>query len=276
MTIRPDVAVKEGGEGLDTLQSMINDRILSLERIIDKAKAFIDQAPEGTLRVSSSKRGIQYYRRSNGRKDGGTYIKTAQIDLAKALAQKEYFTELLKVAEKELRVLKRYDQTEALAQVYRRMPEGRRALVRPVCIPREDYADRWQALTYTRKPIDDDFPEYYTNRGERVRSKSEILIANKLNELNLNYHYEKPLKLSDGSVIYPDFTVLHSKTNATLYLEHFGKMDDVAYVETNLRRIDRYIDSAIYPGTQLFITYETGAVPLNMWVIDCLFKAWFM
>ena len=50
---------------------------------------------------------------------------------------------------------------------------------------------------------------YRTTRGELVRSKSELLIAEKLNALGVTYHYERPL---EGTVepgrLRPDFSFI--------------------------------------------------------------------
>ncbi|MEE3440399.1 MAG: hypothetical protein VZR07_10670, partial [Ruminococcus sp.] len=53
---------------------------------------------------------------------------------------------------------------------------------------------------------------FETQRGEIVRSKSEVIIADALYYANIPYHYEKPIKVGDR-VIYPDFTVLNVKTS---------------------------------------------------------------
>jgi hypothetical protein len=46
-----------------------------------------------------------------------------------------------------------------------------------------------------------------TTRGELVRSKSEVIIADMLASLGLPYGYEQPFTGPDGSVRYPDFTI---------------------------------------------------------------------
>ena len=53
---------------------------------------------------------------------------------------------------------------------------------------------------------DDDMSNYITDAGERVRSKSELVIANLLYKNNIPYMYECPLKINNNTV-YPDFTV---------------------------------------------------------------------
>lgn len=67
-----------------------------------------------------------------------------------------------------------------------------------------------------------------TNRGEAVRSKSEVIIANELYHRKLDYHYEQPLEF-DGVAKYPDFTIEDDNTGKTYYWEHCGLLHDPAY-----------------------------------------------
>ncbi|MDR2864606.1 MAG: ATP-dependent RecD-like DNA helicase, partial [Spirochaetaceae bacterium] len=48
---------------------------------------------------------------------------------------------------------------------------------------------------------------HLTTAGEKVRSKSEVIIANELNHAGINYVYEQELTLPDGSKWLPDFTI---------------------------------------------------------------------
>ena len=72
----------------------------------------------------------------------------------------------------------------------------------------EDYIEQWLSQSYERKTISEDLPIYITEKGERVRSKSEINIANTLFKMNVPYKYECPLELANGIIIHPDFTLL--------------------------------------------------------------------
>jgi hypothetical protein len=61
-----------------------------------------------------------------------------------------------------------------------------------------------------------------TARGELVRSKSEVIIADLLDGLGLPYAYEQPFTAPDGSVRYPDFTIDDAETGRRLLIEHLG------------------------------------------------------
>src|SRR5262249_14556225 len=56
-----------------------------------------------------------------------------------------------------------------------------------------------------------------TERGDIVRSKSELVIADKLHSRGIDYAYEQPLTLGDGRVRYPDFTIADHARGVTFY-----------------------------------------------------------
>lgn len=69
---------------------------------------------------------------------------------------------------------------------------------------------------------------HITTRGDAVRSKSEVIIANMLHAKSLDYHYEAPLELG-GVTKYPDFTIEDDDTGITYYWEHCGMLHDPGY-----------------------------------------------
>lgn len=67
-----------------------------------------------------------------------------------------------------------------------------------------------------------------TARGEAVRSKSEVIIANLLHAKGLEYLYEEPLEI-DGVTKYPDFTIEDDDSGVKYYWEHLGMLSDEIY-----------------------------------------------
>ena len=65
-----------------------------------------------------------------------------------------------------------------------------------------------------------------TSTGVPVRSKSEVIVADRLTSNGIIYHYEEELKLKhdDGKVTtrYPDFTIHDDDSGVTYYWEHLG------------------------------------------------------
>lgn len=64
--------------------------------------------------------------------------------------------------------------------------------------------------------------------GEPMRSKSEIIVANILRAHGVDYSYEELLRMEDGSVREPDFTV-QRPDGPPIYWEHLGMLDLPGY-----------------------------------------------
>lgn len=93
---------------------------------------------------------------------------------------------------------------------------------------------------------------YKTKNGELVRSKSEVIIANLLNEAGIPYEYEKKLFYSKDKWIEPDFTI--NINDKEFYWEHLGMLGIEEY--DNKWSKKKRIYEEHFPG-RLKITYET-------------------
>jgi UvrD-like helicase C-terminal domain len=67
-----------------------------------------------------------------------------------------------------------------------------------------------------------------TSRGEAVRSKSEVIIADQLAAKGVNYTYEKFLSMG-GVTRSPDFTIEDEESGVTFYWEHCGLLHKPEY-----------------------------------------------
>ena len=86
-----------------------------------------------------------------------------------------------------------------------------------------------------------------TERGDLVRSKSELVIADKLYTRGIDYVFEQPLVLPNGRVRYPDFTISDDLTGITYYWEHLGLLADSSYRARWERKKKEYHVAAILP-----------------------------
>ena len=93
---------------------------------------------------------------------------------------------------------------------------------------------------------------YSTSKGDKVRSKSEVIIANLLFQHNIKYEYELPLEYEHGKYIEPDFTIFLSN-NEKIFWEHLGMLGSETYDENWLNKMKIYDD--YYPRS-LRKTYE--------------------
>ncbi len=250
--------------------------------LIAKAKKGIDELPEGQLRtvVVSRRKGktVQYFWRK-GKDVNGTYLKAEDRRLIQDLAQKEYYRMALKELENEKRLISRFLKEynpNALVEIQSRMKPGRGELVIPFEYSDDEYAQRWQEKKFTAKPFGDEDLEIYTKRGERVRSKSEQIIADRLYYSNVPYRFEYPVTLADGTTIHTDFTVLNRKTRVSIRWEHFGMMDDPNYRTTAFWKMAKYAENGYYQGKNIIYTFEDGKNPLDSRYLDRLIKKYFL
>ncbi len=261
------------------LEESLKKRAEQLDAMIREKKAALHGAPAGRLRFNKRKSGYYYYRMTEPLDTTGTYIRAKDRGEAAALAQRDYDGEILRLAIEERgrirRLLKRYREN-CPEGLYERLAEGRRLLVRPIRLADDLYARLWQDQEYEGKAFAEGDPEHYTAKGERVRSRIEVIIADTLTRLNISYHYEKKLNLPGTGTIYPDFTVLNRRTRQEFLMEHLGMMDVEAYSESAVSRINRYIRAGYYPGEQLILTFETRTQPMQAPLVEQIARHYFL
>ncbi len=85
-----------------------------------------------------------------------------------------------------------------------------------------------------------------TARGEMVRSKSEVIIADHLASKNVEYGYEQPLTIA-GVTKYPDFTVEDMESGLTFYWEHCGMLHVPSYRRRWEEKLAWYKANGILP-----------------------------
>ena len=231
----------------------------------------IEAAPDGSLRMAKRWNQYQFFHREGPEDPNGTYLPRKDHDTAVRLAQKDYDTRLLAELEKQLKAIERFLSSynpDAAAQVYAKLSAPRKALVDKGFLTDEEFVAQWQAVPYQRLGFRKDDPEYYTQRGERVRSKSEILIADALYRHNIPYRYEYPLYVDGVLVAAPDFNCLNVRLRKEHYWEHLGMMGDKDYVNHNVKKLERYSLAKDFDESGLILTFETESQPINTRVIE--------
>lgn len=259
-------------------QKRIDNEISKLMQIKDATKKQLIQlksnAPDGTtLRAAMHGESVQYYIRTSGQDKCGTYIKKKDKSFAELLAQIEYNQELLHVIEKEISELQNLQTIPAnnpYATALEKINPLKRSLIKTPYVSDEDYCLQWIKQEYPKMGFREDAPEYYTKKGLRVRSKSEIIIAETLDKYEIPYLYEKPIKLSGNRIVHPDFTLLNAINRKELYWEHFGMMDDIEYRNNAFNKIRDYESNGYYQGVNFIWTMETAKLPINTKAVDCM------
>lgn len=156
-----------------------------------------------------------------------------------------------------------------------------------------------EALEYHKENLTCD-----TGLGFFVRNKSEQLISVVIDASGLVYKYEEPIRLylcngndmPDGfdtlnsslsakkillgedykddtansenykgryKFYLPDFTILLPNSEIIVW-EHIGRMDLEGYRESFYKKLEIYVRNGLYPGKNLFFTYEDKDHPLDI------------
>ncbi len=257
------------------MKEQLKEKVKEMDKIKLEVEKSIKKAPKGSLVLSKSNGVTQYYHKTESTQKKGKYLSSKNKKIIAALAQKDYdlrFLELIKKQktqiDKAIKLLSDID----LTTIYSELPEARKRHVKPYILTDEQYIEQWLGVQYTGKDFFDDTPEIMTERGERVRSKSEKILADKFYSMGIPYRYEYPVQLKGYGTVYPDFTLLNVRERKEFYLEHFGMMDDPEYSEKAIKKLEDYAKNGIYIGKNLLVTLETRHKPLDMKVVEQMIK----
>ena len=266
----------------DCVLPLLRERIAELSAVEGMLSKRLSRAPAGVLNVSPHRGGFQYFRvtAKTGRK--GEYIPERKMSLASAIAQRDYDAKMLAEIQRQRGVLEKcvakYDVSVA-ENLYAQLHPARRSLVAPLVYPDDDFVARWSAVNYSGRGFDADGPMLMTARGERVRSKSEIIIADALFRRGIPYRYEYPHELLLAGarnrkriVVYPDFTCLNVRTHREIVWEHFGMIDVPEYCQNMASKMEMYLMNGFCLGKNFVMTTETHDRPLNSMMVEAMLE----
>ena len=262
------------------IPGLLHERLKKLQEILAAKTKNKSKMPQGHLRIAQRKGRFQFYHYIVPDNKKGLYIPKSKMAFAQSLAQKDYDINLINALQKEIEAIKHYliqtKSGEAIPNLYKKLCLVRQSLVEPVTFTNQQYKDLWQNEAYSKNAFMETNLNMDTSRGEKVRSKSEVIIADTLFRLGVPYHYEFPLKLSSGNgtktTVLPDFLCLNVRTRKEFYWEHFGMMDDPEYAQKSVSKINFYTQNGIFPGKNLIITMETKNSPLKIRDLEKVIK----
>ena len=289
------------------IPELLEKRLIELKAVLEKIRRSVKTPPPGRLRISQKGNSTEYYHITSPTDLHGKYIPMKQEAIARQLAQKDYDSKITALIEEEICATKRYlkqicstssggnprsgrspdtcpSTTTKLNGLYANLCPARQRLITPLTLTGSQYAAQWQSVSWPQRPFPEDSTAYTTIRGERVRSKSEVLIADALARNNIPYRYEFPLQLRRGAnsksgnfdklnhqteiTVHPDFLCLNVRTRQEFYWEHFGLMDNPEYSNNAAGKLRLYTENGILAGRNLIITMETQSEPLSTRTVD--------
>lgn len=257
------------------MKKMLEKKLKELDSYLVQARKSLKKAPEGSLVLSKSNGTTQYYHKTESGQKKGKYISAKNSKLICALAQKDYDLRFLQLLTEQRNRLSKAIKLIAgidFLKPYLGLSEARRQLVNPYVMTDEQYVEKWLSVEYSGKEFFEDNSVLITERGEKVRSKTEKILADKFYSMGIPYRYEYPVNLKGYGTVYPDFVLLNVRERKEIYFEHFGMMAHPEYCQKAILKLENYARNGIYIGKNLLVTFETFRNPLDMKTVEQMLK----
>lgn len=247
-----------------------------LEQQKDLQKKFrqvMKYMPAGRLTTTTVGGKTYYYKVVDGKRQ---YLGTASNPEVQRLQRKHFAMESLKRIEKNRPLLENFLNRYADLSIEEILASSPQAYQPPLGIEvnfaGNTAARNWGSQHYRKSTA---YPEglvHRTLKGEFVRSKSEVIIANSLFIRDVEYRYEGLIELGDH-VIAPDFQILVKSENKVKILEHFGMLGDADYMDRTMWKIRTYLEHGYRPWKDILFTFEDQYGNIDAGVIDKLISA---
>lgn len=118
--------------------------------------------------------------------------------------------------------------------------------------------DFYRRANENASPYKNDY--IYELNGIRYRSRGEMMIAQVLTDMGLEFKYECPINCGDRCYS-ADFLIYLPEFNRCFILEYLGRLDDEEYIMKNSRKIRDYLLKGLYFGRDMVFLcgdrYET-------------------
>ena len=246
--------------------------------------------PAGNLISARQGDKLRYF---NARTVDGRYLRkdiTSHENEIKALARKGFLGRMIKLMRADLRKLQQLTRDfqtfeadeiiSSMASVYKKLPSNwltqyvryndhQNMSFDPLLVAeRNSQASErmkihraWAEAPYDSSRFREEEKSKVTSRGLRMRSKSEVMIAEMLYQYGVPFRYEQVLML-DGKTFAPDFT-FQDAVLELFYMEYCGMMGDPEYVKRHMWKRDIYEQNGIVPWKNIYYIYENNG-DINM------------
>lgn len=250
--------------------------------VLEKLISYIEKHPvmkqKCSLLICRTANRVNLYKVSEeGKRE---YLGKDKQDEIRTLAKKAHYTRMLSAARKEREQIRRCIKTLSsdagitdIDDVYPSLNKVIRRTEGPFTITDDGYVSKWlKERNYLRnnRQING---QNKTLKGEYVKSKSEVIIADRLTYYGIPYVYEVATATDVFvDMMYPDFLILNMRTKEEFYWEHLGKMGDPKYAVRNQIKMEQFAQQGIIMGKNLIVSIESGDRPLSTEYVDSVIK----
>ena len=128
----------------------------------------------------------------------------------------------------------------------------------------------WDKFDYEELNFKNEDKKHLTSNGIRVRTKSEVLIAEMLNSNGIAYRYEEVIHVGE-KIIAPDFTIMRND-GKVFYWEHQGLTNSEEYLRKQRKKEELYTSIGIVPWDNLIVTYDSKDGNIDIRIIESEIK----
>lgn len=248
---------------------ILEDELARQKELLRKGERTYEKGPAGLLRSRERKNGKAFYLYGVADTEFSERNVTEDTALLRKMVSKRMGKEIRERAEENIRYLEklkchyRYNEPE---YVLANLPGSYREAAAAVgfrCAKRHGAA---QTRQYHYNP---DVHIHDTLSGIKVRSKSEMIIANALTTYGIPFLYEKPFLYpsENGTYYEPDFTFELPFGEIKIW-ENLGLLNDLRYCEHNAQKLHLYQKHGFMIGKNLLITQDDAKGGCDSLYID--------
>lgn len=251
----------------DKTKAYLNTLLEDHNDLLRKYKFELNSLPKGEL-------GVRLGRKKNSSPLYCHYIENKRVgitkndDLIYKLARKKYLQKAIKMMETNRgyleRLVKHYESpfhTNIISQ----FPPHYAVLMNQEEARWNEKKRLWLAEDYEESTYNPDEKVHVTAKNLHVRSKSEVIIAERLDYYNVPYRYEQMLYINSYPFA-PDFTILTKK--GIKYWEHCGRTDKPDYIRKHNWKCTMYEYAGIVQWKNYIITYDDENGNIDTRIID--------
>lgn len=216
----------------------------------------LKRLPKGKLYISDVKGNSYFYMRRDGRKH---YLGKEARKEIEQLQQRRLLESAVKNIDANIPLMEKFvvDYKETgLENLLKNMPKAYQ-MKSSNAAPFADFinVEEWEKQPYNRNARHKEELRHKTLKGDFVRSKSEVILANILTSRNIAYHYEEIEKIN-GVLVAPDFKIAVESESKFRLLEHCGMIGDENYRNTFLWKLRNYIEGGYLPWRDVIFTFD--------------------
>ncbi|MEI6131258.1 MAG: hypothetical protein WCQ41_00345 [Bacillota bacterium] len=228
-------------------------------QLLKKFKKEMENMPAGGISRKNIKGNYYFYHncRDSLGNNHQKYLGKNEMELAEKLRRKAFLKKCMPILFSNIKMMEKF--------LLKYRPFFASDIIKGLVVPFESqkyYAPSlkakikaWINEPYERLEMKTDSLIHTSVGGIKMRSKSETIIADILEQNGIPYRYEAKLILG-GKTYYPDFTIIKPRDGEILYWEHFGMMNDQNYAKRAENKLDVFSSFGLIPWQNCINTYD--------------------